>query len=93
MDFQDSVWISRVKANSTAQATFIARRLKDMAEWQGKDVTPVCLDWPKTCDKLDQHRPVEVLQRLHAPPNILQTIGNMYQNAQFRVVKGENKSE
>ena len=64
-----------------------------MAERQGKNVTLVCLDWQKAFGKVDQHRLVEVLQRLHTPPNIMQTIRNMYQNAQFRVVKDENKSE
>ena len=65
----------------------------DMAERQGKNITLVCLDWQKAFDKVDQRRLVEVLQRLHTPPNILQTIRNIYENAQFRVVKGENKSE
>ena len=91
-------WISKTQfgfraKKSTAQAIFIARRLMDMAERQGKNVTLVCLDWQKAFDQVDQHRLVEVLQRLHTPPNIMQTIRNMYQNAQFRVVKDENKSE
>ena len=91
-------WISQTQfgfraKKSTAQAIFIARIVMDMAERQGKNLTLVCLDWQKAFDKVDQHRLVEVLQRLHTPPNILQTIRNMYENAQFRVVKGENKSE
>ena len=91
-------WISKTqfgfrKKKSTAQAIFIARRLMDMAERQGTNMSLIFLDWQKAFDKVDQHRLIEVLQRLHVPSNILQTISNMYKEAQFRVVKGENKSE
>ena len=63
----------------------------DTPERQGKNITLVCLDWQKAFDKVDQRRLVEVLQRLHTLPNILQTIRNIYENAQFRVVKGESR--
>ena len=88
------LWISNTQfgfrpKKSTAQAIFIARRLVDMTERQGNNITLVCLDWQKAFDKVDQQRLVEVLQRLHTPPNLLQTIRNMYENTQFRVVMGE----
>ena len=51
------------------------------------------LDWEKAFNKVHQRKTVEVLRRLNVPETMTQIIQNIYQNAQFRVVKGENKSE
>ena len=47
----------------------------------------------KMFDKIDQCRLVETLNRLSIHENIIRTIKNIYREAKFRVVRGENKSD
>ena len=91
-------WISKTqygfrKKKSTSQALFIARRLMDMAERQGTNLTLVLLDWEKAFDKVDQDKLVEVLARLCIPQRIICLIQNIYEQAKFRVVKGNVRSD
>ena len=86
-------WISKTqygfrKKKSTSQALFIARRLMDLAERQGTSLTLVLLDWEKTFDKVDQDKLVEVLARLCIPQRTICRIQDIYDQAKFRVVKG-----
>ena len=67
-------WMSKTqfgfrKKKSTSQALFIARRLMDMAERQGTNLTLVLLDWEKAFDKVDQNKLIEVLSRLYTSTN------------------------
>ena len=77
---------------STAQAIFIAPRLMDLSERQGTNLSLILLDWEKAFDRVNHKKLTEALRRLCLPPHILNTISNIYTNAQFRVVKGENRS-
>ena len=76
------------KKKSISQALFIVRRLMDMAERQGTNLTLVLLDWEKAFDKVDQYKLIEVLSRLYIPQRIIGLVQNIYENAKFRVVKG-----
>ena len=91
-------WMSKTqfgfrKKKSTSQALFIARRLMDMAERQGTNLTLVLLDWEKAFDKVDQNKLIEVHSRLCIPQRIIGIVQNIYENAKFRVVKGSVRSD
>ena len=77
---------------STSQALFLARRLMDLAERQGTNMTLILLDWEKAFDKIDQNMLLQVLQRLALPQNIIAVVQNIYKEAKFRVVRGEQNS-
>ena len=77
---------------STSQAIFLTRRLMDLAERQGTNMSLVLLDWEKAFDKIDQKKLIQVLQRLSVPQNIIQVVQNIYREAKFRVTKGEHFS-
>merc|ERR1711924_593213 len=81
------------RAKSTAQALYIARRLMDISEKQGTNLTLILLDWEKAFDKTDHNRLMEALKRLNLPPKYIQLIGNIYDKPQFKVVSGEHQSE
>jgi hypothetical protein len=78
---------------STSHAMFIARRLLDIAERGGTNITLVLLDWEKAFDKINQDKLLEVLQRMNTPPNALNAIRQIYNKAQFRVCSRAGKSE
>ena len=77
---------------STSQALFLARRLLDIAERQGTNMTLVLLDWEKALAKINQAKLLEVLTRLSVPDTLVRTIHHIYLGAKFRVVRGENHS-
>ena len=77
---------------STSQAIFLTRRLMDLAERQGTNMSLVLLDWEKAFEKIDQKKLKQVLQRLSVPQNIIQVVQNIYREAKFRVTKGEHFS-
>ena len=77
---------------STSQAIFLTRRLMDLAERQGTNISLVLLDWEKAFWKIDQKKLKQVLQRLSVPQNITQVVQNIYREARFRVTKGEHFS-
>ena len=84
-------WISKTQygfrpRKFTPQALFLARRLMDLAERQGTNLTLVLLDWEKA---FDQYKLIQVLKRLGVPQNIVNTIQNIYKEAKFRVVRGD----
>lgn len=84
-------WISKTQygfrpRKFTPQALFLARRLIDLAERQGTNLTLVLLDWEKA---FDQYKLIQVLKRLGVPQNIVNTIQNIYKEAKFRVVRGD----
>ena len=58
------------KAKSTAQALFIARRLMDLSEREGSNITLVLLDWEKAFDKIDHSSLMEALERLNIPKKL-----------------------
>lgn len=81
------------KDKSTAQAIYVARRLLDLSDRQGTNLTMILLDWEKAFDKIDQDRMLEALKRLCVPDRILKLIKLIYTKPMFRVVCGNNKSE
>ena len=90
-------WIQKTQygfrpQKSTSQALFLARRLLDIAERQGTNMTLVLLDWEKAFDKINQAKLLEVLTRLSVPDTLVRTIHHIYLGAKFRVVRGENHS-
>ena len=78
---------------STSQAIFIARRLMDISERTGTNLTITLLDWKMAFDKVDQQKLLQVLRRLQVPPRMLQAITHIYDNPQFRVSAGHTESE
>ena len=78
---------------STSQAIFIARRLMDISERTGTNLTITLLDWKMAFDKVDQQKLLQVLRRLQVPPRMLQAITHIYHNPQFRVSAGHTESE
>ena len=78
---------------STSQAIFIARRLTDISERTGTNLTITLLDWKMAFDKVDRQKLLQVLRRLQVPPRMLQAITHIYDNPQFRVSAGHTESE
>ena len=81
---------------SIAQAIFIARRLMDIAERAGTNLTLVLLDWKVAFDKVNHTKLLQVLRRLRVPPRLFQAILHIYicicANPQFRVSTGSTHS-
>ena len=65
------------RARSTAQAIFLARRLMDMSERQGTNLTLILLDWEKAFDKIDHDRLLEALGRLNIPTKLITWIDSI----------------
>ena len=59
------------KAHSTAQAIFLARRIVDIAEKEGTNLTMLLLDWEQAHERL-----MEALVRLNLPDDMIAIIGN-----------------
>ena len=83
-------WISKTQygfrpKRSTAQAIFIARRLMDIAERTGSNLTLILLDWEKAFDKIAQDKLLQVLRRLNVPKHIYSLIANIYKEPEFCV--------
>ena len=57
------------KSKSTAHAIFFARRIMDICEQEGSNLSIVLLDWEKAFDKIDHERLIEALERLNLPKN------------------------
>ena len=79
-------WLSKTQygfrqKRSTSQPIFIARRLLDISERQGTNLTLVLLDWKQAFDKIDQLKLVEVLRRLNIPDVIIKAIENIDREA------------
>ena len=55
------------RARSTAQAIFLARRLLDIGEKQGTNLSMILLDWEKAVDTIDHERLIEAFKRLKIP--------------------------
>lgn len=66
---------------STSQAIFIARRLMDISERTGTNLTITLLDWKMAFDKVDQQKLLQVLRRLQVPPRMLQAITHTFATA------------
>ena len=81
---QASQFGSRPK-KSISQAVFIARRLMDISERTGTNLTITLLDWKMAFDKVNQQKLLQVLRRLQVPPRMLQAITRIYDSPQFRV--------
>ena len=62
------------KSKSTAHAIFVARRIMDICEQEGSNLSIVLLDWEKAFDKIDHERLIEALERLNLPKNILKMV-------------------
>ena len=77
---------------STAQAIFIARRLMDISERTGANLSLVLLDWKMAFDKVNQTKLLQALRRLKVPPRMLKTIGHIYSTPKFRVATGGHSS-
>ena len=78
---------------STSQAIFLARRLMDISERTGTNLTITLLDWKMAFDKVDQQKILQVLRRLQVPPRMLQATTHIYFSPQFRVSAGHTESE
>ena len=90
-------WIQRSQfgfrpKTSTAQAIFLARRLMDISERTGSNLSLVLLDWKMVFDKLNQTKLLQALRRLKVPPRMLKTIGHIYSSLKFRVATGRHSS-
>ena len=77
---------------STSQAIFIARRLMDMSERTGTNLTITLLDWKMAFDKAGQQKLPQVLRRLQVPPRMMQAITPIYDSPQFRFSAGINRA-
>ena len=89
---QDTQYGFRPK-KSTAQAIFIARRLMDISERAGTNLTITLLDWKMAFDKVNQTKLLQVLRRLRVPPRMLKLIQHIYSNPKFRVSAEGRQSE
>ena len=89
---QDTQYGFRPK-KSTAQAIFIARRLMDISERAGTNLTITLLDWKMAFDKVNQTKLLQVLRRLRVPPRMLKLIQRIYSNPKFRVSAEGKQSE
>ena len=89
---QDTQYGFRPK-KSTAQAIFIARRLMDISERAGTNLTITLLDWKMAFDKVNQTKLLQVLRRLRLPPCMLKLIQHIYSNTKFRVSAEGRQSE
>ena len=78
---------------STTQAIFIARRLMDMAERTGSNLSIILLDWKMAFDKVNQEKLMQVLRRLRIPPRMLIALQHIYDNPKFRVATQEHQSD
>ena len=68
---------------STSQAIFLARRLLDISEQQGSNLTLILLDWEKAFDKIDHGRLLEALKRAGVPPRKLRLTTAIYKKMKF----------
>ena len=90
-------WIQRSqfgfrRKKSTAQAIFLARRLMDISERTGSNLSLVLLDWKVAFDKVNQAKLLQALRRLKVPPRMLKTIEHIYSSPKFRVATGGHSS-
>ena len=93
MAVEDTVRFSQEEVYDTSNfVDFIARRLMDLAERQGTNISMILLDWENCFDNVDQCRLVETLSRFSSHEIIITAIRNIYREAKFRVARGENKS-
>jgi len=81
------------QGKSTAQAIYLARRILDLSEREGSNLSMILLDWEKAFDKIDHSRLLEALERLGVPSNMLSLIKTIYREPKFRVKSGEFKSD
>ena len=90
-------WIQRSQfgfrpKKSTAQAIFLARRLMDISERTGSNLSMVLLDWKMAFDKVNQAKLLQALRRLKVPPRMLKIIEHIYSSPKFRVATGGHSS-
>ena len=78
---------------STAQAIYLARRILDLSEREGSNLSMILLDWEKAFDKIDHGRLLEALERLGVPSKMLSLIGTIYREPKFRVKSGGHQSD
>ena len=81
------------KGKSTSHAIFLARRILDISEQRGSNMSMILLDWEKALDKIEHTKLMEALERLNIPKNLLKMINNIYTAPKFRVKVDENVSE
>lgn len=81
------------RKKSTAQAIYLARRLLDISEVEGTNLTMVLLDWEKAFDKIDHFRMLEALNRLGIKGNLFKLITRIYTSPKFKVSVGNIHSE
>lgn len=91
-------WITKTQygfrhGRSTAQAIYLARRLLDISEKHGTNLSLILLDWEKAFDKISHERLIEALERTGIPNNMLHLIKLIYDTPKFRVKTKEATSE
>ncbi len=55
------------KGKSTSHAIFLARRIRDICEQRGSNMSMILLDWEKAFDKIEHTKLMEALERLNIP--------------------------
>ena len=83
IDFALDHWINRTqygfrRAKSTAQAMYVARRIQEIGEKQGTNMTLILLDWEKAFDKIDQQMMIEAIERLNVPSKLIDMLKAIY---------------
>lgn len=90
-------WLTKTQygfrqGRSTAQAIYLARRILDMSEMEGSNITMILLDWEKAFDKIDHERMMQALKRAQVPDNMLKLIKMIYKDPKFRVRSNKTDS-
>lgn len=81
------------KHKSTVDATFIARRLLDIAEQGKEDIALVFLDWEEAIDKMYRDTLIEALVEIGIRDKIIHTIQAIYRRLVFQTkVKGREST-
>ena len=78
---------------STRQPIHILRRLQESADHSGDSLHLLFLDWEKAFDSVPHPKIIETLALFGLPYSILNIIASLYNNAQFQVQVGPQKSE
>ena len=78
---------------STAQATYIVRRLQDWSEQKGTDLFIPLLDWEKAFDKIQHGKLVDSMRRLGLSEHFISAVTCLYDSPRFFVQDQYGKSE
>ena len=91
-------WITKTQYGfrhdrSTSQAIFLARRLLDLSEVDGSNLTLVLLDWEKALDKVDRNEMFIAMERMQVHEKLISLVKTLYKHTTFKVEIEGNWSE